>query len=96
MLEILYKDEITTSLKDSDVDEFTFPKIRALTDINRSNLVWVIDYELIVMDRDEGEDYSGARGGNFWLSYFEEIIESWLDSRETNECIQLKIITQMK
>ena len=96
MLEILYKDEITTSLKDSDVDEFTFYKIRDLTDINHSNFVWVIDYELKTVDRDEEEEYGWSRGGRLWLSNFEEIIESWIVSRETNECIQLKIITQMK
>ena len=96
MLEILYKDETLTSLKDSDVDEFTFSKIRALTDINHSNFVWVIDYELKTVDRDEEEEYEWSRGGRLWLSNFEEIIESWIVSRETNECIQLKIITQMK
>lgn len=96
MLEILYKDETTTSLKDLDVDEFTFSKIRALTDINRSNLVWVIDYELKTVDRGEEEEYEWGRGGRLWLSNFEEIINNWIIGREADECVQLKIITQMR
>ena len=96
MLEILYKDETTTSLKDSDVNEDTFSKIRALTDSRGSNFVWVIDYELKTVDRSDEGEYEWDRGGMLWLSNFEEIINNWIIDREADECVQLKIITQMR